>query len=351
MRNERDSGYIDENFNYVFKKDDGEVDAWISGLDESAIEAAIGEAAAAEKKKSLQRVMEEEEISKKPRRTPHELKLELLSFLHPTETIITALRRLSGKIETNSGIKGKRTKPNTKAEDHSASHGNQRSKPIKPTDIAKMNKPSIDRVIEIANELIADGIAGIYSMTREAIYASTILWEYKGADESVYGPYTSQQISEWKSQGYFTGSTSVLMRQKKFELKKRAPPAAAPVTITKKVTSIYDEEEEEQVGTAAKRAKDNQGASIVRNSGVGTSTASAAAMEEESNSDNNDNPWINSDDIDFGEFINLDQESGVGYGARKNQDDDEGEAEEEDGDGFGKRKKPKKDNDNGYYSD
>lgn len=98
MRNEREDGYFDENQNFVFKKEVGEADAWIAGLDGAALEAAIGEAAAAEKKKALKREMEEQEEAIKVRKTPEELKLELLSYLEPHETITTALRRLSGKL-------------------------------------------------------------------------------------------------------------------------------------------------------------------------------------------------------------------------------------------------------------
>jgi hypothetical protein len=47
MREERQQGNIDENFNFVFKKDKGEMDAWLADLDEASMEKGIGEAAAA----------------------------------------------------------------------------------------------------------------------------------------------------------------------------------------------------------------------------------------------------------------------------------------------------------------
>ncbi len=99
MKNEREGGYFDENQNYVFKKEVGEVDAWIAGLDEQTIEAAIGEAALAEKKRIAKREMEETRIEQSRKTTP-ELKAELLTYLHPGETIVACLRRLSGRSST-----------------------------------------------------------------------------------------------------------------------------------------------------------------------------------------------------------------------------------------------------------
>lgn len=97
LRNERETGFFDENMNYVFKKEKGEVDAWLADLDEATIEASIGEAAAAEKKLLEKRKLEEENEAKKPIRTVQELKEELLSYMLPEETISSTLRRLTGK--------------------------------------------------------------------------------------------------------------------------------------------------------------------------------------------------------------------------------------------------------------
>ena len=82
-------------------------------------------------------------------------------------------------------------------------------------EISKRNRPIMDRITEIADELISKGLSGIYGMTFESISASTVLWEYKGLDNVVYGPYTSEQIAGWKSQGYLTGETAVMVRRLK----------------------------------------------------------------------------------------------------------------------------------------
>lgn len=49
LRNERDGGHFDENMNYVFKREKGELDAWLANLDEASMEQCIGEAASAKK--------------------------------------------------------------------------------------------------------------------------------------------------------------------------------------------------------------------------------------------------------------------------------------------------------------
>ena len=53
LRDERDSGHFDENMNFVFKKDKGEIDAWLADMDEAAMEKGIGEAAKASRVRSF----------------------------------------------------------------------------------------------------------------------------------------------------------------------------------------------------------------------------------------------------------------------------------------------------------
>jgi CD2 antigen cytoplasmic tail-binding protein 2 len=96
LKNEREGGYFDENENYVFKKEIGEVDAWVAGLDEQTIEAAIGEAAAAEKRRLAKRDLDEARIEQK-KKSAADLKAEMLTYLVPGETISGCLRRLSGR--------------------------------------------------------------------------------------------------------------------------------------------------------------------------------------------------------------------------------------------------------------
>lgn len=309
LRNERDSGYFDENMNYVFKKEKGEVDAWLAGLDEATVEAAIGEAAVAEKKLLEKRKHDEEEEAKKPIKSTQELKEELLTLMLPSEKIASTLRRLSGKsckfypclfsslnsdmmllAETSNTIK-RRTQKNHDDTENGQTDGKKKLTQKEINEISKKNRPQIDRVTEIADELIANGLSGIYGMSYEAISASTVLWEYKGADEVIYGPYTSQQIAEWKSQGYLTGATAVMIRKVK-------PKYKAQVSF-----SMFDDDDESTSTQPTKKAKiesvnegkferinDNDSHNLIIN------LFSSSLIDE----------WKNSDEIDFGSFINLD---------------------------------------------
>ena len=49
LKGERDIGNFDENENFVFKKERGEVDIWLASMDEATMEKSIGEAAEAKK--------------------------------------------------------------------------------------------------------------------------------------------------------------------------------------------------------------------------------------------------------------------------------------------------------------
>eukprot|EP00592_Proboscia_alata_P009237 CAMPEP_0194359414 /NCGR_PEP_ID=MMETSP0174-20130528/6652_1 /TAXON_ID=216777 /ORGANISM="Proboscia alata, Strain PI-D3" /LENGTH=532 /DNA_ID=CAMNT_0039130287 /DNA_START=40 /DNA_END=1634 /DNA_ORIENTATION=+ len=43
--------------------------------------------------------------------------------------------------------------------------------------------------------------------------SSSLQWEYKGrADNAIHGPYTCQQMEEWRNAGYFVGESSVWVR-------------------------------------------------------------------------------------------------------------------------------------------
>jgi hypothetical protein len=156
--------------------------------------------------------------------------------------------------------------------------------------VAKQNRLLIERVTEIADLLIAGGLTGIYDMSYEAIAASTVQWEYKGADGIVYGPYTSQEIAGWKEQGYLTGATAVLMRQA------RHKPKSLLSSQNKVVHSIYDdhddlEDKDDEHAVKKQKIDENEVVRVVEQKGDGE----------------DDGGWVNSDEIDFGVYSNLDQ--------------------------------------------
>lgn len=154
---------------------------------------------------------------------------------------------------------------------------------------AKQNREAIDSVIEIAAFLIARGIADIYSISYEALQATTIRWEYQGADGSLYGPFTTKHIVQWRDQGYLTGETAVMIRkvnhrsQTQSESKKRSH------------ESIYEDALEGEVDSSAKKIRDNTGAVIV------TQSNRMASVED-------DNSWQHSDSVDFRALLCMEEE-------------------------------------------
>ncbi|RYH21682.1 hypothetical protein EON65_20265 [archaeon] len=319
LKNEREGGFFDENMNYVFKKEVGEMDAWVAGLSEAEMEAAIGEAALAEKKRLALRARKEAEADSRPHLTPLELKHELLAIMQRGETVSATMRRLSGKlgkgvagvvfvqlmsehfqfsifyifqfffVDTKLGIKRRRP------DEQKLSAAEQRKQQAVT---AKQNRPILERVTEISDLLLSSGLSGVLEMTREALHASTISWEYKGADDIVYGPYSSQEIAGWKGQGYLTGPTAVLMRQAR-------PPRPTPVITPssgKIVDSIYDDDDLD----GGSREPSNKKPKI-------------EAQIPPADVGGEDRDWVSSDAIDFGVYLNLDQEA-LAYGKQEEEE-------------------------------
>eukprot|EP00981_Chlorochromonas_danica_P003752 scaffold691_cov181-Ochromonas_danica.AAC.5 len=235
------------------------------GLDESAEEALIGEAALAEKRRLARQVEKEAVEQQQMKKTPKQLLEELLTFILPGEKITTALRRLSGKTDgADKGIKRRRANSLTNEDKP------QKKSAKELREESRKNRAVIEQITELADLLIANGVTGIYEMTYEAIRTSCSLWEYRGADGQIYGPFTSQQIAGWKAQGFLTGNTAVAMRRV----------GSGRSTQSKPSMSMYDDETEdsgskEQFDEAKKEADE----------------------------------WVSSDSIDFGVVINLDQEA------------------------------------------
>lgn len=189
LRSERaNDGYFDANGNFVWKHDNEEPDAWLAQMDESAVEAAIGDAV---KRKLVAEADEEEDIDL-------ETSTRVLAYsLHGSETVAAALRRL-GK-----GFPETRT--------------------------------DFDRLTSLADALVRSGRVEAYEDNRESLLKDAPPdmrhWEYRAADGNVYGPFSTSQIIEWRDQGFFTGQGAVPMRQ-------AAPPleSAAGTTTTTATT-------------------------------------------------------------------------------------------------------------------
>jgi hypothetical protein len=213
--------------------------------------------------------------AKRVERPLSELKKAILALMQPGETVTTAMKRMtqkSSKLRQNNWKKQATCVTVTPADGAAP----------KTTGAGTATASPVEDFIELVDECISlHGMFHMYSVTYEALQTSLSLFEYyipQAADNNaadsvpqIFGPFTSQQIAQWKSQNYLTGATAVLMRR-----------YVAPVATKKSSISMFDDDEE---------------------------GASSDATPAEAPAD--DNPWIHSDSIDFGEYI-PEEKSAVG---------------------------------------
>lgn len=309
LRNERDGGHFDKNMNYVFSRDKGEVDTWVADMDEASMEIAIGEAAQAMKRKEARKQILESSQAME-RKTPKELKEELLTFVSPGETVTATMRRFS-------------TKPvQIKKKTSSADQSIDKTTLIEQKEKQKQNRLKIDRITEITDQLISNGLTGILSMTYESIENSLSLWEYKGPDGAVYGPFSAQQISQWKAQGYFTGETAVQVRKVRVKSVLDEGLSGRKVKFSEKFgasngVDIYSDND-------LTKSKDILSEPLAKR-GRAEDGGSVSIKTNTENDEKKENEWIGSDDVDFGDFVELNNSS------MPNVLNNEVQAEEEDG--------------------
>lgn len=213
LQNEREGGgHFDASGNYVFRKDKDEEDAWMTAMDEADMEKNIGEAAAAKMKRDAMLYRKADLEETKEAASIDILSKRIIGYGESREVVSDAIQRLSS---TTRGIANgskpvfanKRERKTDSGVGKNAAAIPQKSK----AEIAADKKRMLE-LIELADQLLSGGMVSIYSMTFEAIRNSLFEWEYKGADGSVYGPFSCIDIAKWKKGGYFTGTKSVMMR-------------------------------------------------------------------------------------------------------------------------------------------
>jgi len=154
----------------------------------------------------------------------------------------------------------------------------------------KANRIVLDSITELADGLLSKGLTSIYSMTYEALKHSTLLWEYKGLDGVVYGPFTASQLSNWKAQGYFAGATAVLVR-----------PSGE--------NTLKDDSENAINGSSNNSRKAVVSSSSIYDDDMLDASVSAASHTVDSSyAVSHGYEWTSSDAVDFGEYINLDND-------------------------------------------
>ena len=127
-------------------------------------------------------------------------------MMKPGENVVQAMRRMSGK-QSLIG-KAKKRLPKSQIVDAAEVISETETKEQKLT-----NRLALEEFSDLADELLSRGLSGVYDMTYEAIENSAVRWEYRGLDGVVQGPFPPQTIAAWKAQGYFSGSSAVMMRK------------------------------------------------------------------------------------------------------------------------------------------
>ena len=127
---------------------------------------------------------EQDELAErsKVKKSPTELMKDLLIYMQPGEVLAKSMRRIGGKDDPSSkGPPKKRTMQSKSSAVVSDGAQKLSSKAEKENQRAEAKRKSekIDRITELADQLLAAGVTSIYDMTFEAIETSTSNWQYK----------------------------------------------------------------------------------------------------------------------------------------------------------------------------
>lgn len=234
----------------------------------------------------------------------------LSSLLNARETVLQALQRLGSKRKKTRGTKRKQA--------------SQQPKDNTPAQTAE-EKAQFEQITEAADFLMRRGEVDVYSqikeefMSEEEVLAQRrgssnssaatagrvtfaaemhaeegkseerppeqeILWEYRGADGQIHGPFPSSSFIAWQQQGYFTGDSAVDIRQigekdgeRSGKEEEEAAPKSAPEKISAEQELLNDFEDSED-------------------------DAEEKATEEPLPKAEEKHPWKRSDQIDFSSY-------------------------------------------------
>ncbi|TYZ64705.1 hypothetical protein PybrP1_011058 [[Pythium] brassicae (nom. inval.)] len=219
MEDEKDDGHFDSDGNFVWRRDERRVqeDAWLDGVSDDQI-------GAARQAKDRREFWDEQSAS--DTLTTEHANAMLASLLLPRETVLKALQRLGSKRSKSRGAKRKLVNGDA------------------PSAQTAEEKAQFEQVTEAADFLMRQGEVDVYSQIREEFVDEDellaerraagrvsfaeeeskneeqppppqpeVLWEYRGADGEIHGPFPSSSFVAWQQQGYFTGDSAVDIRQ------------------------------------------------------------------------------------------------------------------------------------------
>jgi CD2 antigen cytoplasmic tail-binding protein 2 len=264
MRDEENDGmgYFDGD-TYIFRKqpadDDGEPDAWADSLrDEDgnpttdlARDTVPKVASSSSGRKSSQENLDDW--------TKEQLYGRILPLVSDTETVAKAIRRYGQIVKQQRKQKGGGGGKNKKYQSSSSKDGGGGGDDEDDEDDNNLAKSCLDDLTGAANALLLQGDVDIYDTTRADILrmfpsstsssigqnggmkSSTttnttstsspsnnkqkVQWEYMGnQDNQLHGPFTTQQMLDWVSSGYFVGPQRVKIRTISEQQEEEEPP-------------------------------------------------------------------------------------------------------------------------------
>ncbi|CAH0491599.1 unnamed protein product [Peronospora farinosa] len=216
MEEEKDEGHFDANGNFVWDDEaKKQEEAWLEDVSEQQ----MGAAKHAKSRREFRDEQTEETL------TTETANKTLATLVRPRETVLQALKRLgSKKTRVRPGNKRKQT----------------HSKEAETTAQTEEEKKQFEQITEAADFLMRLGEVEVYGQTKEEFIPEEellaqrrrvqfagqsegkseekplkkeIMWEYKATDGKIHGPFPTSSFVAWQQQGYFTGETTVDMRQ------------------------------------------------------------------------------------------------------------------------------------------
>eukprot|EP01147_Barroeca_monosierra_P003471 gene3471-6102_t len=185
---EMEEGHFDEDGTFHFKKDDDHAgDAWLEGVE-------IYKGPVEEESKKEEEDDDSEDIDR------YGIMEEMLTLMNEHESVNAAIRRLDALSQLP------RQKHNMKKNKQKAIEESEEQRETR-----EKAAQGLTRIIELADQLMQDGVFTIYEDTYEKLVheikeKDVPTFEYKWTDEEdseVYGPFTAQQMADWQEAGFF----------------------------------------------------------------------------------------------------------------------------------------------------
>ncbi|XP_028558870.2 CD2 antigen cytoplasmic tail-binding protein 2 [Podarcis muralis] len=251
LQEEMEEGHFDSEGNYFLKKEAMIRDNWLDNIDWVRIK----EQRPGQKKPPPDSADEDEEEDLEGGRAPLDKKALLegmVALVLPGETVARAIQRLGDKGGPKKSGRQRRPWSRLKAEEAEPAEEGEPQKPGSPE-----RKEQLERLSGLADQMVARGVYEIYQETREKLALrlraleqppaaspaaepeldmfaedideaklgektpavgseeqkqgdddalSEVMWEYKWENTNtseLYGPFSSSQMQDWVSQGYF----------------------------------------------------------------------------------------------------------------------------------------------------